>query len=117
MTAVFERVREIVSQTSGVPLNKLYSHSAIDQDIKISGDDVTELAEALANEFGVQVWAWPWQRFACLDEGLSPLFPLMLIWQLVSGPFRGSFSYPSPYEQLTLGHIAKVIKQGHWTAP
>lgn len=117
MTAVFERVREIVSETSSVPLSKLYSYSAIDQDVRISGDDVTELAEGLANEFGDWVWAWPWQRFACLDEGLSPLFPFMLAWQLMSWPFRGSFSYPSPYERLELRHIAKVIEQDHWADP
>lgn len=83
----------------------------------MSGDDVTDFAQVLAEEFGDQILQWPWQRFACLGEGLSPLFPFVLLWQFVSWPFRGSFSYPSPYERLTLGHIAKVIAQGHWSEP
>jgi hypothetical protein len=91
--------------------------SAIDQDIGMNGDDVTEFAEWLAKEFSDHVWQWPWQRFACLDEGLSLMFPFMVIWQLMSWPFRGSFNYPSPFERLELGHIAAVIEKGEWFEP
>jgi len=115
--ATLERVMEIVSSHSGVPVAQLSATSAIDQDIGISGDDVTELAEALASEFGEHVWRWPWQRFALLDEGLSMLFPFMLLRQLVSWPFRGRLSYPSTYERLELGHIAAVIDRGEWFEP
>lgn len=110
-------MREIVSTQSGIRLEKLTANSAIDQDARISGDDVTELAEALAKEFGEHVWQWPWQRFALLDEGLSPLFPFMLVWQLVTWPFRGLFEYPSAHERLELGHIAAVIDRGEWFEP
>ena len=117
MTPTLKRVIEITSRQTGVAAAKLNAHSAIDQDIRISGGDVTELAEALAEEFGDQVWQWPWQRFAHLDEGLSLLFPFMLTWQLLTWPIRGSFAYPSPFERLELGHIAKVIDAGHWLEP
>lgn len=117
MSPTLERVIEIASVHSGIPRPKLAATSAIDQDIGISGDDVTELAEALAQEFGDGVWQWPWQRFASLDEGLSMLFPFMLVWQLVTWPFRGSFMYPSPFERLELGHIAAVIDRGEWFEP
>ena len=96
---------------------RLDEHSAIDHDIGISGHDVTELVEALAAEFGEQVWQWPWQRFAQLDEGLSLWFPVMLVWQLLTWPVRGSFEYPSPFERLELGHIAAVIEKGQWFEP
>jgi hypothetical protein len=115
--STLDRVRQIVSKHCGMRLEKLTANSAIDQDLRISGDDVTELAGALAKEFGEHVWQWPWQRFASLDEGLSPLFPFMLVWQLLSWPFRGSFEYPSPYERLELGHIAAVIDRGGWFEP
>lgn len=117
MEATLDRVRQIVSQHSGVKLEKLNAQSAIDQDLGISGDDIDDLVEALAKEFGDDVWQWPWQRFACLDEGLSPLFPFMLIWQLISWPFRGSFEYSSSYERLELGHIAAVLEKGEWFEP
>lgn len=117
MPATLERVRHIVSEHSGVSLDKLNAQSAIDQDVGLSGDDIDDLAEAFAKEFGDHVWQWPWQRFVCLDEGLSLLFPFMLTWQLISWPFRGSFSYPSPYERLGLGHIAAVIESGEWFEP
>lgn len=112
-----DRVIGIVSEHSGVRRERLSAASAIDQDVGISGDDVTELAEALAAEFGEHVWQWPWQRYAELSEGLSPFFPFMLVWQLSTWPFRGSFNYPSPCERLELGHIAGVIDRGEWFEP
>ncbi|MBX9883637.1 MAG: hypothetical protein K2X68_01565 [Novosphingobium sp.] len=117
MSPTLVRVIEIVTEHSGIRRDRLSASSALDQDVRISGDDVTELVEALAREFGEQVWQWPWQRFALLDEGLSPFFLFQLTWQLVTWPFRGSFEYPSPYERLELGHIAKVIDAGHWLEP
>ncbi len=117
MVSTLDEVCLIVSFRTGIALEKLNAQSAIDQDIRIAGDDVTEFAEALAKRYGDQIWQWPWQRFALLDEGLSLWFPVMLIWQLISWPFRGAFQYPSPYERLELGHIAAVIEKGEWFEP
>lgn len=117
MSTTLDRVIEIVAERTGVGRDKLSASSAIDQDIRIAGGDVAELAEALAADFGDQVWQWPWQRFAILDEGLPPFAFFQMIWQLLTWPFRGSFEYPSPYERLELGHIAKVIDAGHWLEP
>lgn len=117
MTATLDRVIEITSRMTGVKVEKLHADSAVDQDLRIYGDDVTDFAEALAAEFGDQIWQWPWQRFAELNEGLSLLFPVMLVWQLLTWPVRGSFEYPSRFERLELGHIAKVIDAGHWLEP
>jgi hypothetical protein len=117
VTTTPARVIEIVASHSGVPTAKLNARSAIDQDVQIAGGDFIELAETLAAEFSEQVLRWPWHRFATLDEGLS-LFALpMLLWQLVSWPIRGSFSYPSPFERLELGHIAAAIDRGEWFDP
>lgn len=117
MSSTLDRVIEIVAEQTGMRRDRLTVASAVDQDIGISGGDVEDFAEALAQEFGDQVWQWPWHRFALLDEGVSPLFPFQLVWQLLTWPVRGSFSYPSPYERLELGHIAKVIEAGHWLEP
>ncbi|MDG2005016.1 MAG: hypothetical protein P8J20_16960 [Novosphingobium sp.] len=117
MSATFERVIEIVSWQSGIPAAKLSATSAIDQDVRISGDDVAEFVDALADEFGDHVLHWPWERFACLVEGLSPLFPFELIWLLLTWPFRGRFFEPSGCDRLELGHIAAVIEKGHWFEP
>ncbi|MBV8971721.1 MAG: hypothetical protein JO290_05460 [Sphingomonadaceae bacterium] len=111
-----DRVREIVAHHSGVRLDRLYATSAIDQDVKISGDDVTELAEALAKEFGEQVWSWPWQRFAELSEPSALVFPYF-VWRLLIWPIRGRLFDPSPFERLELGHIAAVIDLGEWFEP
>ena len=117
MISTLDRVIVVTSRQTGVAAVRLNAHSAIDQDLRISGEDVTELAEALAAEFGEQVWKWPWQRFAQLSEGLSLWFPVLLVWQLLTWPARGSFGYPSPFERLKLGHIAKAIDAGHWLEP
>jgi hypothetical protein len=115
MAGALRRVIDIAEHCSGA--KNLTAQSAIDQDIGITGWDVEEFAKALAKEFGETVWNWPWDRFAMLSEGLSPWFPVMFTWQLISWPFRGAFQYPSPYERLELGHIAAVIEKGEWFDP
>ncbi|MFM9852020.1 MAG: hypothetical protein ACKVOJ_04310 [Sphingomonadaceae bacterium] len=112
MMSTLERIIAQAEFMSGT--KNVNAKSAIDQDIGMSGDDVTHFAEWLSTEFGDDVWHWPWQRYAELSEGLSLLFPFMFFWQLISWPFRGAFSYPSPYERLELGHIAAVIEKGEW---
>lgn len=92
-------------------------YSAFEQDLRISGDDVDYFIENLENRYGDWVWTWPWQRFAQTNEGLSALFPVILIWQLATWPFRGSFEYPTKFERLELRHIAKILEAGEWVEP
>jgi hypothetical protein len=115
--STLERVCAIVSDISGLPPMKLSKHLAVDQDLKISGSDVEDLAEALANEFGEQVWQWPWQRFALRGEGLLNWAPFWLAWRLLTWPIRVRVFDPSPVERLELGHIAAVIHRGEWFDP
>jgi Protein of unknown function (DUF1493) len=116
MPSTLDRVIEIVSEHSGIRRDRLSASSSLDQDVRISGDDVTELVEALAREFGEQVWQWPWQRFAELSE--PHLFTgLLFFWRLLIWPIRRRIFDPSPYERLELGHIAKAIDAGHWLEP
>lgn len=111
-----DRVISIVAYHSGIKPDKLSAKSAIDQDVGISGDDITELAEAFANEFGNHVWQWPWQRFCELSEPSALIFPYF-IWRLITWPFRGRLFDPSSFERLELGHIAAVIDRGEWFEP
>ncbi|AMO71710.1 hypothetical protein AZE99_07485 [Sphingorhabdus sp. M41] len=91
--------------------------TSVNQDLRIAGGDVIEFVDLIAEKYGDEVYQWPWDRFAILDEGLSPLFLPMLVWQLISWPFRGTFGYPNELERLTMGHIAKAIDTGHWIEP
>ena len=116
MSAVQDRVCAIAAEVSGVRLDRISASSAVWQDIRMYGEDVDDYAEALAKEFGNYVWDWPWHRFTNLNES-GALFVPALIWQLITWPFRGSFSYPDPYERLELGHIAAVIERGSWFEP
>ena len=111
------RVLDLAAALTGLGRESLSAAMAIDQDMGIAGDDVTDFAEALAGEDGEWVWSWPWHRFAQLDEGLSPLWPFMLVWQLVTWPVREQFSYASPYERLEPGHFALVIDKGESIEP
>jgi hypothetical protein len=116
MSPTLDRVIQIVAEHSGIRDDRLSAFSAIDQDVRISGDDVTELVEALARDFGEQVCHWPWQRFAELNE--PHIFTgLWFFWRLLTWPVRGRIFDPSPFERLELGHIAKVIDAGHWLEP
>jgi len=116
MDATLARVIDIVASHSGIPAAKLTATSAIDQDVKISGDDVHELVEALVKEFGEQLWKWPWQRFAELSESGVFTF-LYFIWRVLTWPFRGRLFDPSCFERMELGYITVVINRGTWFEP
>jgi len=114
---ILDRVRAIASCYSGLPLEKLSSRTAVDQDLNICGDDVADLAEALAKKFGEQVRQWPSQRFADLNEGVNPFVMFWLVWRLMTWPVQGRMFDPSPFERLELGHIAAVVDRGKWFDP
>lgn len=116
MSDTLFRVIDIVAYHSGVPASKLTATSAIDQDVRISGEDIDELVGALAKEFGGDVWRWPWQRFAELSEPGAHMLPYF-IWRLLTWSFRGRLFDPSSFERLDLGHIAAVIDRGEWFEP
>ncbi len=90
---------------------------AIDHDLHIVGDDAIEFIERLKDRVGEKVWDWPWGRFVELGEGLLAFFPFVLVWQLITWPIRGTFTYPNPKERLTLGHVALVMERGEWIEP
>ncbi len=98
-------------------IEKAQPQMALEQELDIVGDDVDYFAQKLADRYGLWIYDWPWQRFTELNEGVSPLFPFVLVWQLATWPLRGSFSYPSQFERLELGHISRVIEAGEWIDP
>lgn len=114
--STLDRVMQIVSENSGVRLDKLNAKSGIDQDVRMSGGDIDELAQILYKEFGGDVASWPWHRFCDLNEP-HLLVGLILFWRLLTWPIRGRLTDPSPYERLELGHIAAVIEKGEWFDP
>lgn len=114
MVGVLDRVIRIAEYHSG--LKNLCATSSLAHDIRTSGDDIDEFAEALWKEFGGDVASWPWHRFANMNEP-HILTGLLFIWRLVTWPIRGRIFDPVPYERLQLGHIAAVIEKGEWFEP
>jgi len=51
----FERVRELVSRQCGVAEAEITPETRLVEDLGIDGDDGTELLEAFADEFGVDM--------------------------------------------------------------
>jgi hypothetical protein len=116
MVSTLDDVRAIVSRHSGVRIEKLTAESAIDQDVRLSGDDIDELAAALSEEYGDFILLWPWARFAEMSE--PHMFTgLCFIWRLMTWPIRRRLVDPSSFERLELGHIAAVIDRGEWFEP
>lgn len=115
--STLDQVRAIASYYSGIDIDELGTATAIHQDLNIGGDDVFELARALAKRFGEQLWQWPWHRYVDFKEGGNPLEIPWFIWRLLTWPFRGRILDPSPFERLELGHIAAVIDRGEWFEP
>jgi hypothetical protein len=112
-----DRVMDIAHDVSGIKRSDLSLDMDIADDLDLTGDDATSFVVALEGEFGDWVRDWPWQRFVEFNEGLSLLFPFILVWHLVTWPFRGRFHYPSRKERLELAHIAAVIDNGEWIDP
>jgi Protein of unknown function (DUF1493) len=109
-----DEVIKIATSISGA--DNLTASSAVDQDMRICGQDIDEFAEDLAKQFNADTASWPWNRFVDLNE--PHLFTgLWLFWRLFTWPIRGRISDPSPYERLELGHIAAVIDRGQWFEP
>lgn len=115
MENAIARVIRIAENCSGC--TSLGKASAVDQDMKIWGDDMVWFSSELAQAFGYQVRQWPWTRFASLDQGPSLLAPFKLIWKLVTWSIRGSFGYHYSLERLELGRIAAIIDNGEWFGP
>ncbi|WP_247271349.1 hypothetical protein [Qipengyuania sp. S6317L1] len=92
--------------------------SALDQDLKIIGDDVDDFAEVLAERYGEWVADWPWERFVCLDEGVLILAPMAAIWDFLRLPWGDTAIPRKPeLERLTLAHVANVLERGEWIDP
>lgn len=116
MDQTLARVTEIVCASSGISPERLFPSSAIHQDIRLSGDDIDELADRLSVAFGQDAAGWPWHRFTDLSE--PHLFTAFgFLWRIISRAVRGGGDHSRPYERLELGHIAKVIDAGHWLEP
>ena len=115
--STLDRVRRIVSKSTGRSVAKLTATTALDQDLRLVGDDIEDLAEDLAAEFGDYVFDWPWQRFGDLNEGTALQMPFLVIWRLLTWPWRKRLFDPSPYERRELGHVAAVLDRGEWFEP
>lgn len=114
MSTTLDEVIALAETYSGV--KDLHAGSAVDQDMRITGDDVQEFAVELADRYGQQVRNWPWQRFAELSE--PHLFTgFVFLWRLLTWPIRGRGFDPSLFERVELGHIARAIEAGHWIEP
>lgn len=113
-TATLDEVLAIAAFHSG--LRRVTPEMALDQDLTITGDDVSEFIEALAPRFGSNLHHWPWQRFAELSEP-NTFTGFWLIWRLLTWPLRGRVSDPSPFERLEMRHIAACIDAGRWIEP
>ncbi len=84
-SCTLEKVISLAAYYSGV--KSLSEHSAVDQDMGLTGINVNEFAVALRDQFGANSVTWPFHR--------PPLAKC-------------------PYDRLELGHIAAVIDKGEW---
>ena len=89
--------------------------SAVDQDLKIIGDDSDDFVLQIVGRYGDWVRYWPWERFLCFNEGVSIMAPLAALWDLLRLPWGDTAVPRKPnLERLELGHIAKVLEHGEW---
>lgn len=130
-TSVLDRLIEITTDfTRERGVNEIDlrfdAHTAISQDALIFGIDVEDYASVLGEEFGEIVWEIPWLRYTDQTSsfrGFGCAFvPFWFVWRFLRWPLAGGNLIERPHPRthplrLELGHIAKVIEQGHWSAP
>jgi acyl carrier protein len=70
--ALFERVRDLVSDFAGVPQKSIRIESRFEQDLGIVGDDLVELIDHLFAELRIAPGGFDYRHYASA-EGLSVL--------------------------------------------
>ena len=98
--------------------------SAVTQDLGIYGDDVDDFALKLAERYGDWIADWPWDEYADLNEGVSPLgclmlplFPITIALRIIRGqPIIGA-KHGANLKRLELHHVAHVLERGEWVDP
>jgi hypothetical protein len=63
MDPVIGQVLQVIASVRGKEITAASENSALDQDLAIYGDEAEEFVEALCEEFGDWIVAWPWDRF------------------------------------------------------
>ena len=101
-------------------------NSSISQDAYIFGIDAYDYFGELETEFGPIIREIPWIEWTDQTESYygcaAGCFPIVFLGRLVAWPItrRPLLKHPDPKNfspRLELGHIAKVIDQGHWSEP
>jgi hypothetical protein len=107
----WEKVRDFVSNETGIAKEKLSSESRIEQDLYITGDDARELLESFVDTFKVNYDGFELGDFFG-TEGFDPLGLGGLIRRL-----RGERKAASPTSYLMLDDLVKWVDRGYWIDP
>ncbi|MCB2079599.1 MAG: hypothetical protein KDE55_18115 [Novosphingobium sp.] len=116
MSPALSHVIAVVSRFARcAPSLAVGAKSAVDQDLRIQGDDAEEFIADLAGLNGDWVYDWPWHRYVNLNEPPASLGPRF--WKLLRLP-EPERAFPGYMERrLELQHIAAVIEKGEWFDP
>ena len=115
MTPTLGQVIGIVADRAGVSQSDLTGREAVDQDLKIQGDDAEELIKLLVGTFGEWLREWPWHDYIDFNEPPASIGPRAWKWLGLTKPGRAFPGYTD--KRLELGHIAAVIDRGEWFEP
>lgn len=124
MTPTEEKVARIMSSPErALAFDEITPATIMATDARIDGIDVDDFVADLEDEFGPIVREIPWLRFS--DQRASfrgfgcVIAPFWLLWRAMLYPINQEF-VPLPNggeEDLTVGHIARVIDAGYWIEP
>jgi len=76
---VLSRIRELLATHAGVPAATVSAETRVWEDLKLYGDDVSELVNAFGKQFNVDLSGYRWYHHTG-PEGCNPLWLVRKPW-------------------------------------
>ena len=108
---VFNALKEFITKNYWSTKPGLTRETRISQDLRIEGDDASELMQKFGRQFNVDLSAFEFEKYFML-EGFDPIGFSHVIRKL-----RGDKIPKRSSKSITLGDLEKAAKVGKWVDP
>lgn len=109
-TELLEEVKVFVAEFWGEPTDRLSAETSVNDDLGMDGDDGVEFMEAFSVRFGVDLSAFPDDKYFGPEAAANPISIIVAIIRRVT---TGRWSDLSP---LTLRDLAEAVENRRWIA-
>lgn len=112
--AVLLAVRNLVSVRTNVPLDKIDANTSLGSDLGVDGEDASELLNAYANEFRVDLLGFEFHKYFG-PEGIEPLaFFLVALRGLMHSLSGRDRRTDRANREITIAHLVRCASAHRW---